>query len=753
MFYTRYSAFLLALSLFVMSASWAAPAKILLLGDSITAGSVTSGYKLTYGDELEQKLTSASYDFNFVGTLEDTSNNIKHEGHTGFQASQVDTSLLSWLGNYDADIALIHLGTNDILLGEDDGTTLTELETIIKKLQTDQLAVSILVAKIIQIDNPDKSIGLNSMLDDTWAKTNSTLTSSVIIVDQHAELDIATDYRDTPRIHPNSTGEKKMAAKWFSSLTTTDLVVTVPSSVNSGSTLTNIATSNSTKPIVYTGTPTDVCTVNSSGTVTALKPGSCELTISQVSPLGKDTSFTKIVEILAVAQTITFSPPSTKTYGDTSFLVTADSSSSLPVVIESTTLSVCTIDSNNNISILKAGVCTLKASQDGGIIGSTTYAAATPITKNITINKANQTITIVVAPPLNKTFGDDPFGITATSFNTQTPPVATGLTVDIGTTTANVCSYSTSTKKVKILSAGTCTLKAVQTNDDNYHSKTETVSIIISAKGQTINFPTISDKVVNDAPFNISATASSTLPVSFSSTTTNVCTVANKTVTLIAVGTCRIIATAGNTNNTTASATQEFEVTKALQTVAFDNDTPTAKTDKDAPFSISASSTSNLAVTIKSTTQSVCTIGANNKVTIHSAGSCILKAEQAGNATYKAANATHTIIVSVADTTYETVVEIINGNGTTLTTTTQLKAIGLKNINANFDYTKALKNGTYKDKSKPTIKELQKAIDKENKDKIKTAGSISVIWLILFGFITLYRRKIYTIVKRYDCSH
>ncbi len=753
MFKLKPSTFLVALSLLIASASFAAPVNILPLGDSITSDGGNSAYR----NELFDKLTTGGYDFEFVGSLpdEDVITQTKHEGHSGWRSIDIingipndipDAGMLDdWLAQYDADIALIHLGTNDILTGEDDGATLDKLVTIIGKLQADKPAVTILVAKIIQIDSPDKSTGLNSMLDDSWAQAKSTLTSTVIIVDQHAALfNVLADYRDTPPIHPNLTGEKKMAEEWFNSLTSTDLTVTVPSSANSGSTFTITASSNSTKPINYISNSTGTCTANSSGEVTALIPGSCDLGITQTSPLGDITSVTKVVTINAVAQTITFDPPSTKTYGDADFSVTANSNSNLPVSITSTTGTICQIITNNNtitVTELKAGTCTLKATQDGGVAGDITYAPATSVTKNITINKAEQTISIVVAPPLNKTFGDDPFDVTATSFDTKSPPVATDLTVDIGTTTANVCTYNSGTKKVTILSAGTCTLKAVQANDDNYHTKTETIDIIISAKGQNIDFPKISDKVVTSAPFDISATASSTLPVSFLSTTTNVCTVANKTVTLIAIGTCRITATAGNSNNTTASATQEFEVTKASQIVAFANNTPTTKTNKDSPFTISASSSSNLAVTIKSTTQSVCTIDNAHKVSIHSAGSCILKAEQSGNATYTAANASHTIIISLVDSTYDTVVDIINGNSTAVTTTAQLQAIGLKNINTDFDYTKALKSGNYKNKSKPTIAELQKAIDNENSDHIKTAGATSALWLVLLGFIALYRRS------------
>lgn len=64
---------------------------------------------------------------------------------------------------------------------------------------------------------------------------------------------------------------------------------------------------------------------------------------------------------------------------------------------------------------------------------------------------------------------------------------------------------------------------------------------------QTISFSPLPDKRVGDPPFNVSATASSGLPVSFASLTPTVCTVSGSTVTLIRTGACTLQATqAGN---------------------------------------------------------------------------------------------------------------------------------------------------------------------------------------------------------------
>jgi uncharacterized repeat protein (TIGR01451 family) len=59
---------------------------------------------------------------------------------------------------------------------------------------------------------------------------------------------------------------------------------------------------------------------------------------------------------------------------------------------------------------------------------------------------------------------------------------------------------------------------------------------------QTIQFPTIPDQELGNSPFNVSANASSNLPVQFHSETTSVCTVDGVTLTLHTTGLCSISA-------------------------------------------------------------------------------------------------------------------------------------------------------------------------------------------------------------------
>jgi len=153
----------------------------------------------------------------------------------------------------------------------------------------------------------------------------------------------------------------------------------------------------------------------------------------------------------------------------------------------------------------------------------------------------------------------------------------------------------------------------------------------------TIAFGALNNVTIAAAPFTVSAMTSSGLPVTFTTTTTAVCTVSGSTVTIVGTGTCSITAaSAGNAIYGAATpVTQSFTVTgQTSQTISFG--ALSNVTLGVAPFTIGATVSSGLAVTLTSTTTSVCSLSGSN-VTIVSAGTCSIAASQAGNATYAAA--------------------------------------------------------------------------------------------------------------------
>ena len=92
----------------------------------------------------------------------------------------------------------------------------------------------------------------------------------------------------------------------------------------------------------------------------------------------------------------------------------------------------------------------------------------------------------------------------------------------------------------------------------------------------------------------------------------------------------------GNSTYGASSGTAAHTV-RANQTITFG--ALGSKTYGDAPFTVSATASSGLTVTFSTTTPSVCTSGGTNgaTITIISAGTCTVQADQAGNGSFAAA--------------------------------------------------------------------------------------------------------------------
>ncbi len=151
---------------------------------------------------------------------------------------------------------------------------------------------------------------------------------------------------------------------------------------------------------------------------------------------------------------------------------------------------------------------------------------------------------------------------------------------------------------------------------------------------QTITFNTLANKVFGDADFNVSATASSNLPVSFSATGN--CSITNSTVKITGAGNCSIKASqVGNTTyNAATDITQTFLISKVNQVLIF-NPSLTGTAGQSSTLSATGG-LSNSAVVFASLTPTICTV-TGNSVAFSAVGTCTITANQVGNANYNAA--------------------------------------------------------------------------------------------------------------------
>lgn len=291
--------------------------------------------------------------------------------------------------------------------------------------------------------------------------------------------------------------------------------------------------------------------------------GSYDVVVS--NDCGTVTSNAATLTVNKANQTITVTThaPSTAAYNST-FNVAATASSGLSVSI--TTSGVCTGSGTGSATITMTsgtGTCTVRYNQ----AGNENYNPATEVTENTTAQKANQaTLTLNATSP-------------QTYNTTQTLSVTGGSGTGAVTysVTSGPCSIS-GDQLTANSGTGSCDVKATKAADENYNEATASTTIQLQKANQTITFGVLSNKTYGDAPFTVSATASSGLDVSFSSLTTGTCTVSGNTVTIVAAGTCTIRASQpGNDNyNAAADVNQSFTINKA--------DTTTTITCDAGPF-------------------------------------------------------------------------------------------------------------------------------------------------------------------------
>ena len=213
-----------ACSLTLQQAAWAEPLRILFVGDSITVGGNRERDESTYRVPLQALINATGVAVDYVGTREQGLHrevrwprgfDPHHEAYYGANAGYVRDQLRAHLGEFAApDIALVHLGTNDLGSSE----LIEPLEDIIRLLRTRNPHVVVLVGQLTLHDwkAPWRRFRVNRMVD----RLNSPA-SPVLAVNHYEDWveDPSRDETDTyDWIHPNPRGQSRMARAWFAAL-------------------------------------------------------------------------------------------------------------------------------------------------------------------------------------------------------------------------------------------------------------------------------------------------------------------------------------------------------------------------------------------------------------------------------------------------------------------------------------------------------------------------------------------------------
>jgi hypothetical protein len=146
-------------------------------------------------------------------------------------------------------------------------------------------------------------------------------------------------------------------------------------------------------------------------------------------------------------------------------------------------------------------------------------------------------------------------------------------------------------------------------------------TLVIDKATQTINFVTPSAKTYGDAPFELAATSSSGLPVSYTSSVTTVATVSGSTVAIAGAGSTFIRANQPGDLNYLPATQVNRALTVNKKTLSFSLVLPTGKTYGDPPFGVSATVSNGLSIAKwESADPSVATVSPTGLVTIVGAG-------------------------------------------------------------------------------------------------------------------------------------
>lgn len=179
---------------------------------------------------------------------------------------------------------------------------------------------------------------------------------------------------------------------------------------------------------------------------------------------------------------------------------------------------------------------------------------------------------------------------------------------------------------------------------------------------QSITFPPIGDKMYGEMPFDLTAVATSGLPITYQALTNNI-TISGNTLTITDIGLATIRATqAGDANYNPASPIEvSFNISKGVQTITFDQSGPFSR--YAGTVNLTATSNTGLPVTFSANEPTVALLTPDNKLVIKGLGTIKVTASQAGNEYYLPAELSRDILIHTAGSAQLLVNQALSPNG------------------------------------------------------------------------------------------
>ena len=198
------------------------PVKIMLIGDSVTEGLDSDG---SYRRYLDGMLRREGHLIDFVGSRRKHNDDktepnnyeydVDHEGHWGKDSACLAENMHGLLTSNVPDVAVIHLGTEDILSSKVTAEPLTDgivqnLGKLINTLREKNGNMKIVISAITPVPGKEDLVKLLNLKISRYVQSNSTLRHPVVLANQSEGFDVSLDLT-TDGTLPNAGGARKMA--------------------------------------------------------------------------------------------------------------------------------------------------------------------------------------------------------------------------------------------------------------------------------------------------------------------------------------------------------------------------------------------------------------------------------------------------------------------------------------------------------------------------------------------------------------
>lgn len=324
-------------------------------------------------------------------------------------------------------------------------------------------------------------------------------------------------------------------------------------------------------PVSFSSNTPAICSVEGRN-LTALAVGTCTVAADQ---LGNDkfnnapqkTLDLNIVAAAKPSQAITFGPLSPLAIGETASLTATGGDSGNAVTFSSKTPAICSVE-GDVLTGLADGACIVAADQPG----NDQWGNAPQVTQTITVGAglgATKTVQTI-------TFGDAPALVVGGSAFLSAKGGDSGNSLTYSSLTPDICTVSGD--QVSAVAAGSCIVAADQAGNDNFEAAAQaTQTLTVSAadgvppakKTQSITLSPLSPILVGSTATINATGGDSGNPLSFSSSTTDICTVSGNTLTAVAAGTCTVTANQDGNESFEAATSATLDVSIATEITPF----------------------------------------------------------------------------------------------------------------------------------------------------------------------------------------